>query len=73
MDTLIITPQIVNNQYLFTLPEDLEETELEFVLKIHYKPKKLEPKKELWFLDLKGIDFSNQTFSREEMYDDLGR
>jgi len=73
MDTLIITPQIVNNQYLFTLPEDLEETELEFVLKIHYKPKKQEPKKELWFPDLGRIDLSNQTFSREEMYDDLGR
>lgn len=73
METLIIKPQIINNQYLFTLPEDLEEQELEFVLKIHYRPKKQEPKKELWFLDLKGIDFSNNSFRREDMYDDWGR
>lgn len=73
METLIIKPEIINNQYLFTLPDDIEETELEFVLKFHYKPKKQEPKKELWFLDLKGIDLSNNSFNREDMYDDWGR
>jgi len=73
MQTIIIKPEIVNNQYLFTLPEDLEEQELEFVLKIHYSPKKQDPPKELWFMDLKRIDLSNETFSRDEMYDDWGR
>jgi hypothetical protein len=73
METLIIKPQIVNNQYWFTLPNDLEEQELEFVLKIHYKPKKEEQKKEFWFLNLKGIDINNHSFRREDMYDDWGR
>ena len=36
------------------------------------KEEKIETKK-FWFLELKGIDFSNNTFSREEMYDDWGR
>jgi len=73
MRTLIIKPEIVNNQYRFTLPDDLEEQELEFVLKIHYIPKKREQKNELWFPDFERIDLSKETFSREEIYDDWGR
>jgi len=70
MEALIIEPQIVNNQYWFTLPNDLEEKDLEFQLKIHYKPQKKEPKKEFWFPDFQRIDLSNETFRREDMYDD---
>jgi len=73
METLIIKPEIENNRYLFTLPDDLEEQELEFVLKLHYIPKKEKPKKELWFPDFQRIDLSNETFSRQEMYDEWGR
>ncbi len=36
------------------------------------KPEKDE-KKEFWFMYLKRTDLSNETFSREEMYDDWGR
>lgn len=73
METLILKPQIVNNQYLFTLPNDLEEQDLEFILKVHYKPKIKEEKKEFWFPDFQRIDLSNETFSRADMYDDSGR
>ncbi len=74
MDTLVITPKIVDNQYWFTLPDDLEEQDIEFKLIIHYKPKeKKEPKKEFWFPDFDRISLIGETFSREEMYDDWGR
>jgi len=48
----------------------LEEQELEFVLKTQYKLKKKEEKKEFWFLDFQRINLSNETFRREDMYDD---
>lgn len=39
MEKIILEPEIENNKYTFTLPEDLAEQELEFVLKVHYVPK----------------------------------
>ena len=47
MEKIIIKPIKVKNQYLFTLPDNLEKLELEFVLKIHYKPEKHEQKKRI--------------------------
>jgi hypothetical protein len=73
METLIIKPQISNNQYWFTIPENLEEQDLEFVLKIHYKPQKQAQPKELWFMDFQTVDLNSETFRREDMYDDWGR
>jgi len=34
METVIIKPQIENNQYLFILPTELSEQVIEFVLKV---------------------------------------
>ena len=75
MNTITITPKLVNNQYIFTLPDELkdQELQLEFILKVIYKPKIDDTKKELWFPDLVRIDLSNKSFRREDMYDDWGR
>jgi hypothetical protein len=45
METMIITPQIINNQYFFTIPDELKEQDIEIRIIIHYKPHKNKLKK----------------------------
>ncbi|MBI5219614.1 MAG: hypothetical protein HY958_11850 [Bacteroidia bacterium] len=71
MITLNTKATVTDNSILmFPLPSTLPKGEYDILIVIDDTPKTKEP---LWFMDLKGTINPNETFRREDMYDDNGR
>ncbi len=84
MEIIELTQQLTDNHILVNmdLPVEYKNQKVKIIilpfndvypLKLVEKIQKKKKKKELIFMNIKGGNLENETFSREEMYDDWGR
>ncbi|HAN78894.1 MAG TPA: hypothetical protein DCQ31_14595 [Bacteroidales bacterium] len=84
MKIIELTQQLTGNRIIlnYDLPQEYQNQKIRIIifpindiLPIYSISEKKEPKpeKEFWFMELKGLKSNNNTFRREDLYDEWGR